>query len=68
MPDMLDAVQEQLDRDYEIGMKRLGPYILPSGTAGVCDGCEEHFSRLIDGYCGRCRDNNNGFRSNRRIK
>lgn len=26
------------------------------GKPGECDFCGEHFSRLVDGACGACRD------------
>lgn len=26
------------------------------GVAGECDGCGEHFDRLVRGLCGFCRD------------
>jgi hypothetical protein len=29
---------------------------IPPGTPGECDYCGKHFSRLIGGACGRCRD------------
>ena len=29
---------------------------IPEGSPGDCDGCGEWFGRLVDGYCGRCRD------------
>jgi hypothetical protein len=29
---------------------------IPAGTSGECDGCGETFARLVNGYCGRCRD------------
>jgi hypothetical protein len=29
---------------------------IPVGEPGDCDGCGYHFSRLVKGYCGRCRD------------
>jgi hypothetical protein len=54
--DVIDEVQEQLDRDYERARKKRGPYTLPPGVPGECDGCEAESPRLIDGLCGRCRD------------
>ena len=41
-----DHVKEAMRRAAEI----------PIGEAGECDGCGEHFMRLVDGMCGRCRD------------
>lgn len=29
---------------------------MPAGTEGDCNECGEHFSRLVKGLCGRCRD------------
>lgn len=29
---------------------------METGHAGECDFCGEHFSRLVDGACGWCRD------------
>lgn len=29
---------------------------LDPGTPGECEYCGEHFTRLIGGACGRCRD------------
>lgn len=29
---------------------------MPTGEPGECDGCGETFARVVNGYCGRCRD------------
>jgi hypothetical protein len=29
---------------------------IPKGTHGDCDICGEYFTRLVNGCCGRCRD------------
>ena len=29
---------------------------MPAGEAGECDGCGEFFTRIVNGYCGHCRD------------
>jgi hypothetical protein len=38
---------------------------IPKGNPGECDGCGEWFGRLVDGYCGRCRDRYNLSEENR---
>lgn len=30
--------------------------LIPVGKPGNCAECGEHFTRLVRGYCGRCRD------------
>lgn len=30
--------------------------LIPVGEPGDCAECGNHFSRLVSGYCGRCRD------------
>lgn len=29
---------------------------MPIGKPGECESCGEEFKRIVDGYCGRCRD------------
>lgn len=29
---------------------------MPVGTKGECEWCGEYFERLVNGACGRCRD------------
>lgn len=29
---------------------------IPAGEAGECDLCGEHYARLVNGVCARCRD------------
>lgn len=30
--------------------------MIPVGKPGDCAECGDHFTRLVSGYCGRCRD------------
>ena len=56
MPDILDNVQDNLDREYERAAKRRGFYSLPEGKTGECEECGEKRHRLINNLCGKCRD------------
>lgn len=56
MADILDAVQDNLDRENERFAKQRRFYEIPQGKAGECDGCGRMRPRLINGYCGKCRD------------
>lgn len=38
---------------------------IPKGEPGDCDECGEYFARLVDGYCGYCRDRRVGLKRNR---
>lgn len=55
MPDILDAVQDNLDREYERAAKRRF-FEMPVGKAGACEECGEQRPRLINNLCGKCRD------------
>lgn len=56
MPDILDAVQDNLDRANDQFAKRRKFYEVPPGKAGECEGCGNERPRLINGLCGKCRD------------
>ena len=47
-------IESVIDDHVKEAMRRAAE--IPVGEAGDCDGCGEHFMRLVDGMCGRCRD------------
>ena len=55
MPDDIDRIveREQFLLDRRIAIARAP---IPVGAPGICDGCEERMSRLVNGLCGYCRD------------
>ncbi len=40
----------------EINLIRNKVANMAAGEPGDCEHCGEHFSRLVGGHCGRCRD------------
>ena len=47
-------IESVIDDHVKEAMRRAAE--IPIGEAGECQGCGEHFMRLVDGMCGRCRD------------
>ncbi len=47
-------IESVVDDHVKEAMRKVAD--IPIGEAGECDGCGEHFMRLVDGMCGRCRD------------
>lgn len=52
----ITADRIQAEEDALVAATRAAAAAIPAGEAGICDYCEEHFSRLVKGVCGRCRD------------
>ncbi|KXA71081.1 hypothetical protein [Bordetella hinzii] len=48
--------REQADREAALANARAAAGAMPKGEPGECDGCGEHFARLVGGLCGFCRD------------
>lgn len=57
-PDQLDqaARLEERERSRGIEASRQAAASMPKGEEGDCDYCGEHFTRLVGGLCGFCRD------------
>lgn len=62
MADIIDhaADREQQEREGALASVRAAAAAMPKGEPGECDGCGEHFARLVDGLCGFCRDGRSG--------
>lgn len=56
--DDVDFVQETQEKIHEARLERarLRATEMPKGEPGECDYCGEYFTRLVNGACGRCRD------------
>lgn len=56
--DDVDFVQEKQEKIHEARLERarLRAAEIPQGEPGECDYCGEYFTRLVNGACGRCRD------------
>lgn len=57
-PDPIDRadyfIESVIDDHVAEAMRQVAE--MPVGEAGECNGCGDFFTRLVDGYCGRCRD------------
>ena len=49
--DHIDATERQI-----IAAERAKAARMPVGDPGECEYCGEHFARLVNRACGRCRD------------
>lgn len=58
MTDEVDRAseREQNLRDVALAQARAAVAAMPKRAPGECDDCGEHFSRLVVGLCGFCRD------------
>jgi len=58
MTDEIDTANEHVTKMEEQGILaiRRAAASIPVGEPGDCDGCGEYFTRLVGGFCGRCRD------------
>lgn len=58
MADDVDNASEKSLREEEMRNRAYAEQAarIPVGEPGICEECEEHFSRLVEGRCGRCRD------------
>jgi len=58
MPDLIDQQNErdEVELDAGISLVRRAAANIPKGEAGECEECGEYFIRIVNGYCGRCRD------------
>lgn len=58
MADVTDDADKIILREQEEALKRNAVIVasIPKGVPGECEYCGEHFSRLVGGACGRCRD------------
>ena len=57
MADEADIAQDLQETLNQTAIQAAAKPLQP-GTPGECDYCGEHFTRLIGGACGRCRDTN----------
>ncbi len=53
--DEIDIANDKAQADLERSIAEARKPI-PEGEPGECQGCGEFFSRIVRGYCGRCRD------------
>lgn len=56
--DDIDATNErtQAEEAAAVAAARKAAASIPKGEPGICEYCEEEFTRLVNGACGRCRD------------
>jgi len=47
---------EERARDASIEAARKAASTMPGGEAGDCNGCGNHYKRIVNGLCGFCRD------------
>ena len=47
-------IESVIDDHVKEAMRRCAE--IPAGNPGECDGCGDHFYRLVNGMCGYCRD------------
>lgn len=55
MTDIADLAAEIEAEHLAVSLSQVARTI-PAGVAGICDECEEHVPRLVEGRCGFCRD------------
>lgn len=53
--DLSQEKQEKLD-EARLRKARALAQAIPEGEPGECEYCGGHFVRLVNGVCGRCRD------------
>jgi len=58
---MSDEIDAQDERDTPLMNAKINHIhdlvaAIPEGEPGICNHCEEGFTRLVRGKCGRCRD------------
>lgn len=51
-----DTARENLMKNNQINNIRMNAAHIPVGEPGECAECGEFFTRIVGGYCGRCRD------------
>lgn len=58
MADIADQAGELIDAEEANNLARIRKAAseMVNHGAGICDYCEEEFTRLVHGACGRCRD------------
>lgn len=58
MSDIADRAEDEAELKLDVGLRNiaLAAASIPAGEPGECGRCGEHFSRLVGGACGRCRD------------
>lgn len=58
MSDDADITDEVIEKEMELSLRIIMNRAnrMPKGSAGECDECGFYFSRIVNGMCGRCRD------------
>lgn len=58
MADEADLASDRIENAITDGIGEASRAVaaMPVGEPGECSGCGEDFKRLVDGYCGHCRD------------
>ena len=58
MADEADMADKRIEESIGDGINESSRFVaqIPAGEPGECDGCGETFARVVNGYCGRCRD------------
>lgn len=58
MADLIDQANEKVEllRQSAENEARKGILNMPKGEPGECAECGLVFTRTVDGYCGKCRD------------
>lgn len=58
MSDLIDQANDKAEllRQSAENEARKGIFSIPEGAPGECVECGLVFTRVVDGYCGKCRD------------
>lgn len=58
MADIIDEASRRMDEEIAAGITEASRAValMPPGEAGECARCGYHYSRIVNGLCGYCRD------------
>lgn len=58
MSDEIDIANDRIEIESERNLRKVmnSANKMPKGSTGECDECGLYFSRIVNGMCGRCRD------------
>ena len=58
MPDVIDQANDKVQENEaaSIELSRIAAANMPIGESGECQYCGYEFQRIVNGACGRCRD------------
>lgn len=46
----------EVEAEYGVAAVRAAASLIEKGNPGICYECERHYTRLVGGLCGFCRD------------